>query len=328
MRSTGFKSVRTKILAAFLVTAIGMVGSGGFMLLKMRDTYQLVEQAKTRQLSPTQHARALIYDLNSSTSAETSAIAFLSRPNGGEVVRVSLKTAITAMLRARDDAASLKKDDLDASVRPVAATYLKSVAALDALVSPNMSQTPEQFGQTIANSPRDAKSIAASTKVFTDVDASGAALVTALDKAAVRDQKSAHDLYRNGVRAAIAILAAAILLAIVLGLIVAQSIRRPLKQAVTVLEDVANGDLTQRLEVHSADEVGQMAIALNSTLSTVHDVIQQIESDAGKLSSLAGTQSSASGVTVGSVGELAELAEMAESLNAMISVFHTESSPA
>jgi methyl-accepting chemotaxis protein len=328
MRFTGFKSVRTKILAAFLVTAIGMVGSGGFMLLKMRDTYQLVEQAKTRQLSPTQHARALIYDLNASTSAQTSAISFLSRPNGIEVVRTSLKVAVAAMLRAREDAADLGKDDLDASVRQPAESYLKSFHALDALIYPTMAQSAEQFAQTIANYPQDAKSVAASTKLFNDVDTSGAALVTALDKAAISDQKSAHDLYRNGVRAAIEILAAAILLAIVLGLIVAQSIRRPLKQAVTVLEDVANGDLTRRLEVNSADEVGQMAIALNSTLSTVHDVIQQIESDAGKLSALAGTQSSTSAVAVGSVSELAELAEMAESLNAMISVFHTESSSA
>ena len=325
MRSIGFKSVRTKILAAFLVTVIGMIGAGGFTLLKLRDTYHLVDQAKTRQLRPTQHARALVYDVTSSTTALNTATTYVFRPNTLAIAKQSLEASLGLLLSARADAAQLKNDHLDASVRPLTATYLTNFAALDKTMYPMMSASIEQFSQLVANAGKDPKGTAALTKLFADLSSSGTALIAGLDRAAISDQKKAHDLYLNGVRAATVMLVIAILLAIALGLIVAQSIRRPLRQAVAVLEEVANGDLTQRLDVQSADEVGQMAIALNSSLATVHDVIQQIESDASKLSTLAGTQSAGSGAAAGSVSELAELAEMAENLNAMISVFHTES---
>lgn len=67
------------------------------------------------------------------------------------------------------------------------------------------------------------------------------------------------------------------------GLALAAAITRPLRKTVAVLEEVAGGDLTQRLDVDRDDELGQMATALNTTLSTVHDVVSQLESDADRL---------------------------------------------
>jgi methyl-accepting chemotaxis protein len=73
------------------------------------------------------------------------------------------------------------------------------------------------------------------------------------------------------------------LLALGFGAALAGSITRPLRKTVAVLEEVAGGDLTKRLDVNRKDELGQMATALNTTLSTVHDVVSQLESDADRL---------------------------------------------
>ena len=48
------------------------------------------------------------------------------------------------------------------------------------------------------------------------------------------------------------------------GFITARRIANPLKQAVEVLDDLGHGHLDNRLEISSADEVGQMATAMNS----------------------------------------------------------------
>ncbi|QJW98242.1 HAMP domain-containing methyl-accepting chemotaxis protein [Frigoriglobus tundricola] len=51
---------------------------------------------------------------------------------------------------------------------------------------------------------------------------------------------------------------------LVLGYLIARLIARPLQRSVAILEAVAQGDFTQKLDVTTRDEVGQMAAALNT----------------------------------------------------------------
>ena len=80
----------------------------------------------------------------------------------------------------------------------------------------------------------------------------------------------------------VALVLGAIALAIALGLLIARMIARPLDAAVRVLEAVARGDLSKRLDMDTTDEVGQMATALNQALdmmgSAVHAISQNAES--------------------------------------------------
>jgi methyl-accepting chemotaxis protein len=112
----------------------------------------------------------------------------------------------------------------------------------------------------------------------------------ALDQVAVLDQASIEgtitDADSTANRSVLQMWAMALIGAVVMlgfGIALAASITRPLRKTVAVLEEVANGDLTQRLDVTRDDELGQMATALNTTLSTVHDVVAQLESDADRL---------------------------------------------
>ncbi len=83
------------------------------------------------------------------------------------------------------------------------------------------------------------------------------------------------------------LLALAITLALGLVLVLARGLARPLGQTVTVLEALAEGRLDQRLAVHSRDEVGRMAAALNTALDRLTTAMRGINANVGTLSSSA-----------------------------------------
>jgi methyl-accepting chemotaxis protein len=63
----------------------------------------------------------------------------------------------------------------------------------------------------------------------------------------------------------------------------ARSIANPLREASEVMARVADGDLTPRLEVRSADEVGRMAEAINATLTALTELMSGINQRASTL---------------------------------------------
>ncbi len=60
--------------------------------------------------------------------------------------------------------------------------------------------------------------------------------------------------------------------------IVGNRVTKPLADAVLALNDIANGDgdLTQRLKVHSQDEIGQLASAFNRFVERIQSVVSQV----------------------------------------------------
>jgi methyl-accepting chemotaxis protein len=64
------------------------------------------------------------------------------------------------------------------------------------------------------------------------------------------------------------------------GLWVTSLIVRPLSKVVMVLETVAQGDLTPRVEIDSKDEIGLMGEALNKTLTRIADTIRSVAESA------------------------------------------------
>src|SRR5262249_24548178 len=68
-------------------------------------------------------------------------------------------------------------------------------------------------------------------------------------------------------------------------LVILQSVIKPIAGVRNFLQNLAEGDLTRRLEVASGDEVGQMAEALNSTVGTISGVISSIKQESVKVAS-------------------------------------------
>ena len=89
------------------------------------------------------------------------------------------------------------------------------------------------------------------------------------------------------------VIAIAMVLSIILGFIIANSIGKPLAKGVDFAKAVAEGDLTRQIEVKRKDELGVLSDALNlastnlrSMFSKVHEGVQTLSSAATELSSI------------------------------------------
>ena len=66
-------------------------------------------------------------------------------------------------------------------------------------------------------------------------------------------------------------------LAIACGMMLTFSITRPVREMVEVLHAVAAGDLDQRLNIVSTDEIGQMAATMNQTIVKLKESREQLD---------------------------------------------------
>ncbi len=62
-----------------------------------------------------------------------------------------------------------------------------------------------------------------------------------------------------------------------LAVFIARSITKPLNKSVTVLEKVAAGDLTQRLDIDTHDELGRLAKALNTAVAASAHTLEEVK---------------------------------------------------
>lgn len=106
------------------------------------------------------------------------------------------------------------------------------------------------------------------------------------------------------------ILAGLIISILAIGLLwyAAGGISRPIRRTVDMLKDIAEGegDLTKRLEVKSADEIGEMAKWFNLFMEKLQELIKQIVVDANSLNSSSSSLSSIAITMTASAQSMAE----------------------
>jgi len=112
----------------------------------------------------------------------------------------------------------------------------------------------------------------------------GAAMVKGFDKVIALQKKVSDDKERSAV-AAFETMSTAVLSLILLAMAatsvvmlwLAGTIVRPLKAAVAVAESLAQGDLTQKIEPRSSDEVGRLMQALKGTVEQLAAIVGRIK---------------------------------------------------
>ncbi|MCM0081015.1 methyl-accepting chemotaxis protein [Geomonas sp. Red32] len=116
----------------------------------------------------------------------------------------------------------------------------------------------------------------------------------------------------------VAAVAAGTILAVLFGLFIARMIALPLRYGVAFAQAVSAGDLTQKMEANSRDEVGQLAHALNDMVERLREVVegvtgashgvasgsQQLSAGAEELSQGASEQASAAEQVTSSMEEM------------------------
>ncbi|WP_420598956.1 methyl-accepting chemotaxis protein [Neptuniibacter sp.] len=83
----------------------------------------------------------------------------------------------------------------------------------------------------------------------------------------------------------IAIGIAAIVVGIISGILITRAIARPLGHAVEITEQLAKGDLTVEIDVHSQDETGRLLLAMQIMSNRLTDMISQIAAASNQLTS-------------------------------------------
>jgi methyl-accepting chemotaxis protein len=307
----------TKVNAGYVVAVLLLLAVGAGAFSEAQTTKNNANRSKTA-LAATRDTKQYQLDATS-VAVDANSVAYDYSSHGdpsGDYQ--SFKTAVAA---AKADSQAVRSLGLSAA-------ETAQLNAADQALQVYISQTEQLVADFKANTPA---SIAAGNKevaalAFHTVTVPLDKLVTlrahAVDgwvKAASNQAVTAATLVVLGVLLAVGV-------AVSLSLIIARTIRRPLTQTGRVLEQVAEGDLTIRMERNTRDEIGIMAAALNTSVSTMHDVIAEIEAQAVTLSDVAERAVSHTSDEE-RVVDAETLAELASNLNAMISVFTIERHP-
>jgi methyl-accepting chemotaxis protein len=223
--------------------------------------------------------------------------------------------------------------------------YRAQIKALDAAVAEGMAKfeksrlTPEekeavgQFRRTWAEftEGRDTQTLALSAagkkaeamaaalgqigQRFAAASAAIDRLFTVKTKAADAAVEAGDRQYASATAVTLAVLAAGVALSLVLGLVIARMIARPLGEAVGVLEAVAAGDFTRRLDIDTRDEVGRMAAALNQAVEAMGRALEEVAQAAGHTATASEQLTAAAEqISSGAQQQAASLEETAASL--------------
>jgi len=102
-------------------------------------------------------------------------------------------------------------------------------------------------------------------------------LVSTKEKLAEKRLADCSAQYADARMLLVGVSVGAVIVALGMGVFIARSIANPLNKAVQVCGAVAKGDYSQRLDVDTKDEVGQMAVALNQSIDATVKLLDDVK---------------------------------------------------
>jgi methyl-accepting chemotaxis protein len=135
-------------------------------------------------------------------------------------------------------------------------------------------------------------------KAFADINTTLDDMQSAESRAAAAAADDGQAAYHRSVVELLSVAALGLALVSALFVLIARSVVRPLTRTVAVVEGLAEGRLDQRVDYDSGDELGALSRALDTSTSSLAQVMQQLSGHAGnlatssqELTSVAGTLS-------------------------------------
>jgi methyl-accepting chemotaxis protein len=143
-------------------------------------------------------------------------------------------------------------------------------------------------------------------------------LVQIKEKDAEEAAASSTQLYEESRDLMIMFAVSGVLIGIVLGFFISRAITKPLNEAVSVANQLAEGDLSASIEVKSQDETGQLLNAMKAMVEKLAQVIGEVRGAATALSSASEEVSStAQSMSQGSSEQAASVEETSASVEQM-----------
>jgi diguanylate cyclase (GGDEF)-like protein len=266
-RWAGDRRIATKIVSVSLVVTAIFTASGVVGLLNLRRLVQ--EQDREYRVNVVALARMTAVRSAVGSQQESVLSYILSEPG---FYRDSYAAIIAETDRAIDtDVQTLTRIGLPAaehqSLRSFAATIAMWRTARDAALEAARSGDQRRAASVVlVRSEAIARAVKDRASSFLDQ------LVDAVDDGARRARAaSVRTAQLMGL-----LLAVGALTAVLLSVLAARTISRPLREVVDVLARVARGDLSRRVELDRADEVGQMGRSLNETLGVLRNAFEEV----------------------------------------------------
>jgi len=143
-------------------------------------------------------------------------------------------------------------------------------------------------------------------------------LVNIKEKDAEAAAHSSNRLYDESRDMMIIFSISGVLIGIILGFLISRAITRPLNAAVNAANQLAEGDLTARIEITSKDETGQLLTAMQTMVGKLSEIIGEVRSAANNLSSASEEVSAtAQSLSQGSSEQAASVEETSASVEQM-----------
>jgi methyl-accepting chemotaxis protein len=116
----------------------------------------------------------------------------------------------------------------------------------------------------------------------------------------------AEEMATRAIAITLAMLVSALAISIFIGFSIVRSIRKPMAATLAVLDKLAQGDLGQRIERVSTDEIGRIAANVNTLADRLSEVIRDITTSSEQVADLSASASDVSASTRASVEQQQE----------------------
>ena len=113
-------------------------------------------------------------------------------------------------------------------------------------------------------------------------------LVALENKQSEGNYKFSVSSFRKVFAISIFVLCISVAVSLLITIVMTKTILNPINKTVEVIEDVAGGDLTRRIDVMSNDEIGSMAGHFNNFADTLHQTINKVAESSNRVSDAAG----------------------------------------
>jgi methyl-accepting chemotaxis protein len=303
----GIKTVRTKIVAGFAVVATLSCGLGLFAVNRMsglHDDTRYVYEQNLEPIKDVAQARVSLY------LAGIGLLSLVTAPDQASVEQFEKLTQDSVRdIRTQIDA--YRRSDLrgnEATVDLFDRTFPNYADLIvNRAVPAAKAKDLATYGQLLQNDIVPAYTTL--EQVFTDL----------LRQESVSAQEtfvSGTDAYESARTLLLVLSVAAMVLAVGLGGAIANIIAGPLRRSVDVVDHVADGDLTVRLDVDQGDEVGRLAAAINrmiermaATITSISGSAQQLSSSSDQLSTVSQALSATADETSAQAGSVSAASE-------------------
>ncbi|MCU1373503.1 MAG: putative methyl-accepting chemotaxis protein, partial [Actinomycetia bacterium] len=271
------KSVRTKILASFLVVAAITLLVGVFCVAKMSSIAHGADTMYSDSVISLEELSAMKYEFG---QAQVNLLNHaISRDNAAMTASADkIKAARAGFDQAFNQ---YRKFPMDGRQTTLVDRLSKDWTSYNKIVDTAMLPASVKNDLDTFRAVRDEQ-----TQPVVDEAATTLEALTTLE--ANQAKQFAHQAQATATSTrttTLTLIALALAAAIGLGLALAALISRPLRRTVDVLNKVADGDLTVRLDIDSKDEVGQAGDALNRMLERTSGVVRAIGENATSLAS-------------------------------------------